>query len=604
MKKMKTISKLAASAAIAVASVVTGFAQNNLGASCGCPPVSARPVKDLSGFPHVSIGGTTTTNPPANEFSGNVHLTCDTLWRLSSKYYVTKGHNITLDPGTALQGVFNPDPIQSAVLLIERGGQIIANGTADCPIVMTTDQDPLDGTYSLTNVGKWGGLVICGIASNSVVSPTNDGGLGIAGKSGMGHCEGWLANAPGILFGANAADPDFPAFNDNDNSGSLRYVSVRHPGAIVGGAGSGNEINGISLYSVGRGTILDHVEVVASADDDIEYFGGTVNTKYISTLFGDDDKYDYDLGYGGKSQFYFSIAADSLNTGDLQTSDNGIEADADDQFAATATSNHSYPVFYNQTFISNGKVTATVDNTGHAGYQAKELTGGNVYNSIFANFRSGLHLAEARSTALHKGDAYDQWTNNAADPYLVANGGVAQPNVLKFKNNVILVNNSDGRKRYCFTRGVLVATNSGDSYIKNPPTMVTPGIPTAADSLQFLTTDGNQCVYSNAGGIPGIDYSFGFNGTNSAFTTDLPHATPLTNLTSSITPPNDGFFSIVNFKGAFDANNQNSNYLSGWAQNQITSFVGAGSNPTDVNRDGVTDVNDYLQVIGKFGQKK
>jgi hypothetical protein len=587
---MKTISKLVATAALAV-SAITGFAQQdqrNLGVSCGCPGLASRTTIDLlAAFP-------TTTANGIIEFTGDVHLTCDKIYLLSKKVYVPNGKTMTIDPGSLIEGVFNATPDSAACLIIERGGKIMADGKEECNIVFTSNLDPMDGSYSMTNVGKWGGIVICGTATNSVVSPQNDGGLGIAGKSGMGHCEGFNSANSGNLFGANAADPIFTAFNDNDNSGILRYVSVRHPGALVGGATAGNEINGISLYSVGRGTTIEHVEILASADDDIEYFGGTVNVKYISTYFGDDDKYDFDLGYGGKGQFYFSIAADSLNSGDLHTTDNGFECDADDQFAATAVSNHSYPVFYNCTMISNGHILASGDNTGGAAIQGKELTGGNWHNCLFANFRSGLHLAEARSTTLHKGDAYDQWTNDATDQYLVANGGIAQPKVLTAKNNVFIFNQTGG-KRYAFTRGTLVAKNATDSYIKNPPQTIVPGIPTHADSVQFFTTDGNIALSS----LAGIDYTWALNAANNAFT-DPFHIIPSTTLTSTDLPPADGFFSVVNYKGAFDAGNLD-NWLSGYGLVQLQSL--AGTNPTDINQDGITDVNDFLLLLGKYGLK-
>ena len=567
------------------ASMTSAFAQTNLGSDCGCPAVTARTKVDVSTFGFTTVNG-------INEFTTNVHLTCDKIWTLSSKVYVPKGLSITIDPGTLIEGVFNAVPDNAACLIIERGGQIFANGTRDCWIVFTSDQDPMDGTYSMTNVGKWGGVLLCGIATNSLVAPTNNSGLGI-GVTGVGHCEGFTASNAGNLFGAG--DAAFPTFNDNDNSGVMKYVSVRHPGALVGGTTAGNEINGISLYSVGRGTSLENLEVVASADDDIEYFGGTVNMKHIATYFGDDDKYDFDLGYSGHAQFYFSVAADSLNSGDLHTTDNGFECDADDQFAATATSNHSNPVFYNCTMLGNGHIIASGDNTGGAAIQAKECTGGSWYNCIFANFRSGLHLAEARSIPMWKGDAYDQWTNSTTDPYLVANGGIAQPGILKAKNNVFIFNSTPGRHFYAFTRGTLVKTDGAGNYIKNPPVTIVPGIPTHADSVQFFTTDGNQALSA----VGGIDYTWALNAGNTAFTDEF-HATPLTNLTSSITAPADGFFTAVNYKGAFDGSNDDT-WISSYAQIQLNTL--REDNPTDLNHDGVTDINDFAIFIGKFGQK-
>jgi hypothetical protein len=585
MRSIKTISKLFATAALAVGAMTTGFGQTNLGASCGCPAVTARAKVDMATL------GITTANG-INEFTGNIHLTCDKIWTMASKLYVPKGLSITIDPGTLIEGIFNSTPDQAACLVIERGGQIFASGTNECWIVFTTDLDPMDGSYAMTNVGKWGGVVICGTATNSLVAPQNNTGL-CTGTTGVGHCEGFAAANSGNLFGAG--DAAYPTFNDNDNSGIMRYVSVRHPGALVGGATAGNEINGISLYSVGRGTTLENLEVVASADDDIEYFGGTVNMKHIATYFGDDDKYDFDLGYSGHAQFYFSVAADSLNSGDLHTTDNGFECDADDQKAATATSNHSYPVFYNCTMIGNGHILASGDNTGGAAIQAKEATAGSWYNCLFANFRTGLHLAEARSTSTYKGDAYDQWTNDATDPWLVANGGIAQPKTLIAKNNVFVFTSDANHHRYAFTRGTLVKIDASSNYIKNPPVTINPGIPTHADSVQFFTTDGNQAFAA----VAGIDYDWALNAGNTAFTNEY-HATPLSNLSSTITAPADGFFSSVSYKGAFDGSTEDT-WISDFALVQLNTLK--ESNPTDLNHDGITDINDFGIFIGKFGQK-
>jgi hypothetical protein len=580
--KMKTFTKLAGAAFLAAMSI-SAFAQNDLGVSCGCPAVSARTtVVNLS---TLVVNGT--TNP---ELTGNTHLTCDKIWVLDQKVYVPNGVTLTIDPGTVIKGASAVDPLLASALIVERGGKIIADGTSSCPIVFTAADDDMSGSYSLTNVGKWGGVVILGIASNNLNFALNGPTKGtcITGD-GIGFIEGFNAANSWNHYGAGPADVNFPTPNDNDNSGIFRYVSVRHAGALIV---NGNELNGISLGSVGRGTKFEHVEVVAAADDNIEAFGGTVNLKYCSTLFGDDDMLDWDQGFSGKVQFYFAMACDSiLRPGtNLATTDNGFESDADDQSAATATSNHSQPVIYNVTMIGNGHIIPKADNTGPAAIQAKELTGGEIYNSVFANFRSGLHLANARSTVAKGGDAYDQWTNNAANPYLVANGGKAQYQALKVKNNTF-INCGDktafgNQKSYPITTGAMV---SG----KNPALYKNFTAVTAADTAQFFTTDGNVAIAS----LPGIDWTIGFSADFSTLTNPY-HATPLNNLTSTITAPADGFFSPVSYRGAFDASKKD-NWLSGWAQMQVQSLQ--NSNPTDLNGDGITDINDFIIFSGRFG---
>jgi hypothetical protein len=587
---MKKRNLLLAAALFSASALTTINAQNNLGQDCGCLPVSSRTT--VINMSTLTNGGSGSNGP---ELSANAHLTCNTIWVLDEKIYVPNGITLTIDPGTVIKGAPTVGlPENATALIIERGGKIMADGTQACPIVFTAQEDPMDGSYSLTNVGKWGGIVVLGTATNNLILSVNNVTLGAGhlcvGHDGVGYIEGFDANDPGgkNLFGAG--DAAFPTFNDNDNSGILRYVSVRHAGAILQ---IGNELNGISLGSVGRGTTFEHVEVVAAADDNIEYFGGTVNVKYASTLFGDDDQFDWDLGYSGKVQYYFGISSDSLNTGNLHTTDNGFEADADDNKAATATSNHSHPVIYNVTMISNGHIIPSADNTGPAAIQAKELTGGEIYNSVFANWRSGLHLSQARSTATDKGDAYDQWVNDPSrTTYLTTQGGIAQFQALIVKNNTFIncgaKNTFGNTQRYPITKGTMV---SG----KNPALYKAFTAPSAADTAQFFTTDGNAAVAS----VSGIDWKMAFNANNSVMT-DPFHATPSVNLPSTITAPNDGFFTPVSYRGAFDASKKES-WLSGWAQMQMQTLQ--SSNPTDLNGDGVTNIDDFLIFVGKFNQQ-
>ena len=568
-------------AAFCAATVSTSFAQNNLGQDCGCPAVSARPS--------VLVSTLTTGGAGARELTAaNTHLTCNTIWVLDDKIYVPNGKTITIDPGTVVKGAPNPagDPTNAVALVVERGGKIIADGTQSCPIVFTAQEDPMDGTYSLTNVGKWGGVVILGTATNNLVLPANDVTLGAGhlcvGHSGVGYIEGFNASNGLNLFGAG--DAAFPAFNDEDNSGILRYVSIRHAGAILQ---IGNELNGLSLGSVGRGTTIEHVEVLAAADDNIEFFGGTVNIKNCAGIFGDDDMFDYDLGYSGKVQFYLGVAADSLNTGNAKSTDNGFECDADDNKAATAVSNHSHPIIYNCTLIGNGHINPKADNTGPAGIHAKELTGGEFYNNVFVGFRSGLHLANARSTGTDLGDAFDQWTLTP-NPAMTK----AQPHTLIVKNNTFVSCGTKGNltgntKQYPITTGIMKTTVGGVS-VYAPFTPVT-----AADTAQFYTTDGNVAVAS----LPGLDGKIAFNGTNSTML-DPFHAIPNANLSSTITAPNDGFFTPVSYRGAFDVNKK-VNLLTDWAIMQLQTIQ--NSNPTDLNGDGVTDSADLTIFLSRYG---
>lgn len=581
---MKKIYLKVVTCAVFAAFSVASFAQTNLGSECGCPDLGSRtPV--ILGDGSANGGGTVTVLAGVGggvEFTQDVILTCDKIYTLNQKVFVPNGKKITIMPGTVIKGAFNVDPASIAALIIERGGKIFANGTENCPIVMTSADDPMNGTYSKTNVGRWGGLAILGIAPNNLTIANKYSAFfttPAVACDGVGFIEGFNADRPWERYGAGANDPNgFTTPDVNDNSGVLRYLSIRHAGALVAEA---NELNGLSLGSVGAGTTIEHVEVIASADDNIEVFGGTVNLKYISTLYGDDDMLDYDLGWKGKVQFYLGVAGDSI-TG-VHSTDNGIEADGDDDAKAPALRSH--PVIYNSTFVGNGHVLAatTADNSGPAGIQAKDLAEGEIYNSIFANFRSGLHLATSRSATT--GDAYDNWKVPATA------AGSSISGSLIVKNNTFIAFGNQPTWQFPITKGSMTTNGPKIGAFQTKISKLNTAA-SADDNTQFTTTDGNSVVAS----VNGFDNTWSWNAAHTAFTNPY-HYTPLANITSSITPPTDGFFTIVNFRGAFDATKPS--WISTYAFMQMTASY--ETSPTDINKDGTTNVADLNMLLGKYG---
>ena len=171
MKKNKQISKLVASAAIAVASIAPSFAQSNLGAACGCPAVAGRPTVLLTSLPgYVAIAGT-----EGGELTQGANLTCDKTYIIDKKIYIPSGKVINIAPGTVLKGRANnaSEPQKATALTISRGGKINAQGQADCQIVFTAEADDLSGTYPIANKGMWGGVVILGKATNNLTLAAN-----------------------------------------------------------------------------------------------------------------------------------------------------------------------------------------------------------------------------------------------------------------------------------------------------------------------------------------------------------------------------------------------------------------------------------------------
>ncbi|MDA0979194.1 MAG: hypothetical protein O3B72_11585, partial [Proteobacteria bacterium] len=223
---------------------------------------------------------------------------------------------LELAPGAIVVGNSSSD-----FLVIEQGCAIVADGTADQPIVFTALAE-ITGEVEDGDRGLWGGLVINGRA------PINDCPQGAEGGTDACTKEG---EANSGTFGGS--DP-------NDDSGLLRYVSVRFAGSNVDPE---NQLNGIAFQGVGDGTVVEYVQVHNNLDDGIEFFGGTVNAKYIVLTGNADDSLDWTDGWRGSIQYLYIEQTDSA--------DNIIEADnREGDEGATPMSN---PSIANMTAIGN-----------------------------------------------------------------------------------------------------------------------------------------------------------------------------------------------------------------------------------------------------------
>ena len=581
MKRKSILMRALALAVGVLGASASADAQTNIGASCGCLPLASRPEVLLTSTPgYVAISGTF-----GGELTTGANLTCDKTYILDKKIYIPAGQTITIAPGTVIKGATSTAASDATALIIERGGKIIANGLESCPIVFTAQADPMDGTYPVSNISKWGGLVILGKATNNLTlaanGPYTPGASGkLAVADGLGVIEGFASSNPqdrfGVMLSGSVPGETVGTFDDNDNSGILRYVSVRHSGAILV---VGNELNGITLGSVGRGTTMEHIEVVSSGDDNIEWFGGTVNSKYITSLFGNDDMYDWDDGYTGKMQFVFGMKADAAS-GVSPDNDNGFEGDADDQKSNLLPRSH--PIIYNTTLVGNSKSTGTVDNSGLAAIMAKELTEGEIYNSIFANFREGLNLVKSLGTGrtfAAGGESWHNWTNIPGPASASAGNG------------------SQSLKVVCNTFVGCANPLTIGASSASPGTVQASG---SVDYTQFTVTDKNDVIAGNT--LPGFDYSFAISpaSNNSVTTKNDVIPNPALSITGCPTPT-DNFFETAQFRGAFSST-PGQNWLSNWTYSQVlNSTKGVRACTTDLNLDGVTDVNDFLIFAPAFG---
>jgi hypothetical protein len=378
MKKSRL--KFAATAIMALAATAMSIAQP-ICSSCG--PLSGRPVVNLS----------TLSDADGNLTATNTVLNCSNVYKLDKRIYVIDGRTLTIPAGTIIKADPATVPADVKALIVCQGAKIFAEGNETCPVIFTSTADPLNGTKPLCERMEWGGLIILGKAVNNVRSgDTHPSGDPVAYADYVGYIEGLPVPDVRHHYGqypSTAAAGSRQFYND-DNSGVLRYVSIRFGGSIIGAA---NEINGLTMGSVGSGTVIDHVEVVSTQDDAFEFFGGTVNVKHLIAIGTGDDSFDWDQQYEGKGQFLYS----AYLPGTLVASQgsHGVEIDGNDVNGRTPVSTGQ---FYNVTVIGNSA-------TGNIGIEAKAETKGAIVNSIFANFaNAGLRVAS--------GATQTNYTNN------------------------------------------------------------------------------------------------------------------------------------------------------------------------------------------------
>jgi hypothetical protein len=318
------------------------------------------------------------------EINNDIRLHNTKAYCLDGYVYVNSGATIHIEKGTIIMG----DTVgQNSVLCINRGAKIMAEGTKDLPIIMTSSAKPGQRAR-----GDWGGVVICGRAR------TNHPG-------GEAAIEGGIADpTPGKGW--------FGGTNDDDNSGILKYVRIEFAGIAVL---PNNELNGLTMGGVGRGTMLDYIQVSHGNDDAFEWFGGTVNAKHLIATGALDDCYDTDNGYRGNVQFAvsqrFRLVAD-------QSTSQAFESDND--ASASYNTPRTSGVFSNVTCIGPLQDTSWTIGNGPKQYntrfgaavQIRRASLLNICNSVFMGWTRGLEIAQTPTMVAANGDSL-QFRNNS-----------------------------------------------------------------------------------------------------------------------------------------------------------------------------------------------
>jgi hypothetical protein len=325
---------------------------NKIATQTGVVNKTAEPQKPVvEVFASESGVGTTTWT------SGNIYV-------LRGFIFVNDGQTLTIEPGTVIKGQPG-DGAGASALIVSRGGIIDAEGESDNPIIFTALADDTDDPEDLplNTRGQWGGLILLGKA------PINH-------SAGETVIEGLPETDDRGVYG-NGTPNDFTTGVD-DNSGVVAYVSVRHGGTEIG---AGNEINGLTMGGVGRGTTIHHIEVWGNDDDGFEWFGGTVNTSYLASMYNQDDAFDWDFGWRGQNQFWLAYQQP-----DFAGSDRGMELDGAHSGNLSATV-FSEPTVFNMTLVG-----ALNTGSGANCIYMTEGSGGYIRNSIVTNFRAGINL--------------------------------------------------------------------------------------------------------------------------------------------------------------------------------------------------------------------
>ena len=266
--------------------------------------------------------------------SGEVVLSNDKVYQLTGDLIVKDGASLIIKAGTRIEasGI--------AYIAVEQGGKIYIEGTKDNPVVMTSlDKKP----------GSWGGLVICG-------------------KAPINKADQASAEVSGLTYGGTDV---------NDDSGSIKYLRIEYSGYAYN---SEKEFNGLSMFGVGKGTTIEYVQVHEGSDDGFEWFGGTVDARYLVSSGNEDDQFDWTEGWNGTGEYWYSVQG-------LGRGNRGIEADNNSN--NRAASPISAPTISNLTLVGLG-----IENGGseNQAMKLREGTNGIFSNVFISNFKTGIDV--------------------------------------------------------------------------------------------------------------------------------------------------------------------------------------------------------------------
>jgi hypothetical protein len=580
-------------------------------------------------------------------------ITTSTTWTkanapydLQGRIIVREGASLTIEKGVVIASTFDSNDNSGGSLIVSRGSKIFVQGTEDQPVIMTSGNDVrtwdnsvvsengAGNVSSVSDIGdapytsgewrpaanEWGSLAILGegIISASEFDVGGDGTVEQVGPATDGSAENPdkpLGTAQKQMEGTtvpggpegDADDVRYGGANDNDSSGVIKYLSLRYGGDVLG---EGNELNGMSMGGVGRGTDVHHVEVMNNVDDGIETWGGTVNYKYCTVWNIGDDSFDFDEGWRGKGQFLFVVQGYSLDADKGSgVADNAFETDGAEQSnaqpvttgvfnnvtvigqplnqgdrGATTWRDGTRLQYNNSVFIDTG-VLVQLDNKdgdGGQGYGYDEDTSGGVgdadvgptltWTEVWDKPYTYSTTAGDASTAFEAPFSMDQSEvptgqefNHPDQLYQAQNSG----NLAQIHDSVFWgvsqIYDAKGNTGAGFSApDVMAASNFNKNYPSRP-----------SDQRPIVSLTRGETV-ENLG--PNDDFDI-----QPVDTIDPRAANDATDSQTAV--PADGFFTPVDYRGAFSAS---SNWALGWSASDAYGFYSSPDNPAPAEAEDVS----------------
>jgi len=512
----------------------------------------------------------------SSDITTSTTWTSGNVYNLQGSRYVTNGATLTIQAGTIIASD------SGGSLAVTRDARLSCIGTATQPVIFTSKVDyaTWDAAHPRgqwrASANEWGNVTLMG---NAYIGKYGNGA--VATNTAAPNANNY-ANMEGLLASGTPGDTRtfYGGGNDQDTSGALRFVSLRYGGKVVG---LGNELNGLSLGGVGRDTIIDHIDIMNNVDDGIEIWGGTVDLKYFSIWNIGDDSFDIDQGWRGRAQFGLTVSGYSI-PGTASGSgfpDSGFEMDGAEKSdaqpvtttafynitaigqplagkAATKYRDNARAQFNNCIIMDTGKEVVKNDNTDG------EATGGETgygYNGTLTWANTWLTNYNVYSTV-----------NPFATP---ATAYVAQPSgkLIQYTDTVFFNNVNAAAYTEASARGVFAVANN--NVLAAPASS-----PIATITRGPNVSNGTMVVQ------PVI------------FLDPLARNNAVTSVNAA---PAGGFWTVANYRGAF---NETDNWLCGWTAASQYGYTASNCGapcPADLNGDHIVGGSDLGALLGNFG---